>query len=133
LLIGELHTGSGLLLLGAIAVMISALVMMFKQGFLFNPVNWWLVSLLIVIFTALIIFSLWRIIKTYRQQPATGKEDLKGKPATVKQTLDPEGMVMCQGELWNAISTSGRIDSGETVIIEKVEGLTLYVVRKPRS
>lgn len=131
--IGELHTGSGLLLLAATAILIFDGVLMFNQGVIFHPINWWLVIPLLILSIGLVAFSIWRIIVSYRRQPATGKEDLKGKTAIVKQTLNPVGMVFYQGELWNAISNSGKIESGEEVVIEAVNGLNLYVVRKPKS
>ena len=59
--------------------------------------------------------------------------DLKGKTAIVKETLNPKGTVFYQGELWNAESKSGKIETGEEVIIENVDGLMLNVVRKQKS
>jgi membrane-bound ClpP family serine protease len=132
LFIGELHTGSGLLLLAATAILIFDMVLMYNQGVIFHPMNWWVVVPLIILFLAFITFSIWRIIVSHQRQPTTGKEDLKGKTVIVKQTLDPVGMVLYEGELWNAISNSGKIESGEEVTIERVDGMNLYVVRKPK-
>jgi membrane-bound serine protease (ClpP class) len=87
---------------------------------------------LIIVFTGLMIFSILRIIKTYHRQPASGKEDMKGKTAVVREPLNPQGTVFYQGELWNAASNSGKIKSGEEVLIENVKGLMLYVVRKQK-
>ena len=44
----------------------------------------------------------------------------------------PEGTVFFQGEYWNAVSRSGRIEPGEEVVIEQIEGLKLYVIKKPQ-
>jgi membrane-bound serine protease (ClpP class) len=62
----------------------------------------------------------------------TGKEDLMGKTAIVKEALRPEGTVFYDGELWNAVSKSGHIEPGEEVIIENVNKLTLTVAKKPQ-
>ncbi len=50
--------------------------------------------------------------------------DSKGKVAS---PLDPEGMVKIKGELWIAKSISGRMDTGEEVVVVGQEGLKLIV------
>ena len=50
--------------------------------------NWWLLSIVIVLAIALIVFIILRVLDTYQHQPTTGKEDLKGKTAVVRETLD---------------------------------------------
>ncbi len=96
-------------------------------------VDWWVVAVVIVLIIAFVTFAVLRIIATYRHQATTGKEDLMGKIAEVKETLNPEGIVLYQGDLWNAISDSGRIESGEEVIITKVDGLRLSVTKKAKE
>ena len=39
------------------------------------------------------------------------------------------GVVRINGELWSARSLAGAVDLGERVVVEKVEGLKLYVRR----
>jgi len=73
------------------------------------------------------------IVKTYRRQATTGKEELTGKIAQVQEKLDPEGTVSYLGEIWNAVSDSGVITSGEEVIITKVNGLKLTVSKKTKE
>jgi len=55
---------------------------------------------------------------------------LVGKTAEVKVALEPRGIVFVEGEQWTAISESGRVESGEEVIISRVDGLKLYVTKK---
>jgi membrane-bound serine protease (ClpP class) len=46
----------------------------------------------------------------------------------VRQTLDPEGFVFVNGELWRARSSNGPIHAGESVRVERVDdGLVLEV------
>jgi membrane-bound serine protease (ClpP class) len=92
--------------------------------------NWWLVGVIILVLVAVIAFVLSRIISTYQRQAATGKEDLIGKEALVKEALSPEGTVLFQGELWNALSESGNIEVGEEVLISRIDGLKLIVTKK---
>jgi membrane-bound serine protease (ClpP class) len=94
-----------------------------------SGLDWGILGLVIVLIIAFVTFIVLRTVTTYRRQATTGKEDLIGKIAEVKETLDPEGMILYQGDLWNAISESGRIESGEEVVITKVEGLMLRVTK----
>jgi membrane protein implicated in regulation of membrane protease activity len=94
------------------------------------PVDWWLVGVIAVIVIAVVVLIVFRTINTYHSQVTTGKEDLIGKSAIVKEKLDPEGTVTYKGDLWTAVSKSGSIESGEEVVISKVEGLKLIVTKK---
>jgi membrane-bound serine protease (ClpP class) len=67
--------------------------------------------------------------RAQRRGVTTGIEEMPGKTAVVKETLDPEGMVLFEGELWKAVSLEGRIDAGELVNIQAVNGLTLCVIK----
>lgn len=132
LVIGELHTGSSILVVWGLVSLICGVAILVTNGTIFISINWGWIILLIVIFIGLIIFTVWRIMVIYRRQPTTGKEDLKGKTAIVKVTLNPKGTVFFQGELWNALSSSGKIETGEEVIIKNVDALMLNVERKPK-
>ena len=89
----------------------------------------WLIGLAVVtvIFT---IFVVNRAIRAHQQQVSAGKEDLIGKTAVVDATLDPKGVVFIEGERWMATSDKGTVESGEEVIVTKVDGLKLRVTKK---
>jgi membrane-bound serine protease (ClpP class) len=96
-------------------------------------IEWWLIALIIIIVGGFIIFAVLRIVDSYRHQATTGREDLKGKTVEVRETIDPEGTVFYEGELWRAVSDSGKIEAGEEVVITKVEGLKLTVTKKTKE
>ena len=128
LLIAELHApGLGLLLIFGVISLITGFALLFVGGPLVIEVNWWVISLLIILILAMLGYAIWRIIVTYRRQATTGKEDILGKKAVVKEILNPEGTILFQGELWTAVSESGAIQPGEEVKVTKVEGLKLWV------
>jgi len=85
------------------------------------------VAICIIAFVALVIN---RGIRAHRRQASAGREDLVGKTAEVKIALEPKGVVSIQGERWTAISETGRVEPEEEVIITKVNGLRLYVIKK---
>lgn len=91
-------------------------------------ISWgWLIAFIVIIILALVGVAVYLTLRTYKQQTTTGSEELIGKTAEVRETLNPEGTVFYMGELWNAVSISGTINTGKEVIIIKVEGLKLFV------
>jgi membrane protein implicated in regulation of membrane protease activity len=63
-----------------------------------------------------------------RRRPAVGVETLVGATGTVVLPCRPIGQVRVGGELWGAECEEGA-DVGETVRVERVDGLTLVVRR----
>ena len=130
LFITEVFTTSfGLLTGGGIIALVFGALILFKGGPLFQ-VDPWLIAILTIVIVLIFVLVISRIIRAHHRQAYTGKEELVGKTAIVKVALNPEGMVLFKGERWAAISETGPIKPGETVIIIKVDGLTLYVTKK---
>jgi membrane-bound ClpP family serine protease len=90
----------------------------------------WLIALVIIVTIALTVFVVWLSIRAHRHQALAGREELIGKTAEVLTVMEPKGTVFIQGERWTAISESDRIEPGEEVIITKVNGLKMWVIRK---
>ncbi|MFH0768809.1 MAG: nodulation protein NfeD [Chloroflexota bacterium] len=129
--IAELFTHSfGLLTAGGITSLVLGSLILFKGGPLFQ-INPWLIATITVIIAGFFAFVVSRVIRAHRRQATTGWEELIGKTAVVKVALAPEGMVFFKGERWAAVSETGRMELGEEVIITKVDGLKLYVKKKP--
>jgi membrane-bound serine protease (ClpP class) len=63
----------------------------------------------------------------------TGSEELIGSVAGVRATLDPEGQVWVGGALWRArlAGAEGAARTGDRVVVEAVDGLTLVVSPEP--
>lgn len=68
--------------------------------------------------------------RALRRKPVHGLTAMLGSEGKVVSPLVPEGMVRVKGELWQAKSLSGRIDTGEKVIVVGQEGLTLTVHKR---
>ncbi len=131
LVIGEFFTGSYLLIgMGGFFVIFGIIFIATASSNWF-PINWWLITLILILLAGVMTFAVYRIRRTYHRQVATGAEDLIGKIAEVKEPLQPEGTVMYDGELWAARSVSGNLATGEHVVIKKVEHLTLLVEKAP--
>jgi membrane protein implicated in regulation of membrane protease activity len=59
-------------------------------------------------------------------------EAMVGCLGKAKTCLDPNGIVQVSGELWKA-TTDSIIESGEDVIVQGIEGLTLFVTPRERG
>lgn len=90
----------------------------------------WAIALLSVIVVTFIAFVVHRAIRVHRHRISAGREDLVGKTAEVRTTLEPRGTVFIQGERWTAVSEEGRVEPGEEVTVTQVNNLVLSVVRK---
>ena len=90
----------------------------------------WMIAILIIVVVIFLAITIIWGIRAHRGKVSAGREDLVGKIAEVKIALEPKGIVMVEGERWTAISESGRLESGEEVIISRVDSLKLYVTRK---
>jgi len=66
--------------------------------------------------------------RAYRSQPRLGMEGIVGETGRVRKAIDPEGLVFVHGEYWRAVSTE-KIEEGEEVEVESVQGLVLRVRR----
>ena len=131
LFIAEVFTTTfGLFTAGGITALVLGSLILFPGGGAMFQVDPWLIATVVIGITAFFAFVIHRAIRAHRRQASTGKEELVGKTALVKVALEPEGTVFLKGERWTAISESGRVKPGETVIITKVDGLTLYVTKK---
>ena len=133
LFIAEIFTTSfGLFTAGGITSLVLGSLILFKGGPLFQ-VNPWLIASIAVIIAGLLALVINRVVKVHRRQAFTGREELKGKTAMVKATLNPEGVVLFKGERWTAVSESGPVEPGETVTITGVDSLKLYVTRQEQT
>lgn len=67
-------------------------------------------------------------LKAQKAKIATGKEAMIGAVAQTLELLAPAGRVLYQGEVWNAVATTGSvINKGEKVLVKEIRNLTLYV------
>jgi len=131
LFIGEALTATfGLFIAGGIVALVLGSLILFPGQPAMFQVDPWLIAIVVILVTGIVAFVMQRVIQAHRSQAKTGREELVGKTAVVKQDLDPEGMVFFKGERWEAVADKGRIKAGEEVIITKVDGLILQVTKK---
>jgi membrane-bound serine protease (ClpP class) len=71
-------------------------------------------------------------LRARRGKVVTGAQGLLGEIGTARTPLTPEGKVFIHGELWDAVA-SGNIDTGQAVVVRRIDGLRLQVEPAPAA
>jgi membrane protein implicated in regulation of membrane protease activity len=102
-------------------------------AFLNLPLAWQILLFLIVSSILLIFTRPVAVDKLKIGKIKTNVESLVGQPGWVIKDISPEekGQAKVAGQIWTAAAADGgSIAEDEKVIIEKIEGVTLYVRRE---
>jgi len=82
----------------------------------------------VAVLAAFFLFAAWAVWRSVKRRPVSGRDALVGSRVLAVSDLSPQGSVICHGEIWLArVPGDGRLASGETGVVESVEGLTLVV------
>lgn len=134
LFIGEvISSTTGIFTAGGIVALIAGSLMLFQGAPEFFQIDPWLIAVVVIMVAGFMTLLVHGTIRAHRKQAFFGREELTGKTAIARTDLKPEGFVFYKGERWSAISESGEIKAGEPVEITRMDGLTLYVVKKVQS
>jgi membrane protein implicated in regulation of membrane protease activity len=76
--------------------------------------------------------ALWNRTVRRRRVQAGATATLVGATAAVVTPCRPDGHVRVEGETWSAHCPEGA-DAGETVVVTRVDDLTLLVERRPEA
>ncbi|HUT97396.1 MAG TPA: NfeD family protein [Dehalococcoidales bacterium] len=90
----------------------------------------WLIIIIAICGAALLALVVQLVVRAHQRKVSVGREEMVGVTAEVETVLDPKGIVLIEGERWAAISEKGRVKIGEEVIVTRVDGLKLWVVKK---
>lgn len=111
--------------------MVSNLRNSLAQGFSgLAEIEPWVIVLVAIAAAAFIAVSIIYGIRAHRRPALFGVNDFIAKTGEVKKVLNPEGVVLIEGELWAATSEGGEIQPGEKVVVTKVDSLKLWVLKK---
>ena len=127
-----LSTGGVLAALGALGLIAGGILALDSDSSSADYVGPALIALGVLSLVAFY-FITRKVIEAHEEPPRTGAEELVGATAEARGALDPEGQVWIEGALWNArvAGSAGRVELGDRVRVEAVEGLTLVVSAKP--
>ncbi|HMH34291.1 MAG TPA: NfeD family protein, partial [Puia sp.] len=119
----------GMLAIGGITGLLIGSLMLIRPG---SDLEVMRISRTLIISTVAVtagffLFVIGMGIKAQRRNPVTGIEAMMDETAIAFDILNPSGRVSIHGEIWNAISISGKINVGEKLRVKEVKNLTLYV------
>jgi membrane-bound serine protease (ClpP class) len=69
-------------------------------------------------------------VRALKKQPVAGMASMVGTVGHVETALTPEGMIKIDGELWEARSVEGSIETDAEVTVVSRDNLKLAVRRK---
>ncbi len=134
LLIGELllSTGGVLAALGALGLIAGGVLALESDSSAADYVGPALIALGVISLVAFY-FVTRKVIEAHEGPARSGSEELVGSIAEARSTIDPEGQVWAAGTNWSAriANGAGRIELGDRVRVDAVEGLTLVVRPEP--
>jgi membrane-bound serine protease (ClpP class) len=129
--VAEIFTPTfGILTAGGIISLIAGSFLLFVNNPPSLRLNIGLIIVVVILVAAFFVFVVGMVVRGQRRKVETGEEGMLGRSAVVKTKLSPRGMVLVEGELWNAILEDGVAEEGEEVTVKKVDGLRLIVAKK---
>ena len=125
----------GMLAIGGTASVLLGSMILFRESPLQNFVSlsWSVIFSVTAVSALFFLFLITMGLRAQKAKPTLGENTLLGKTAVALTNIDVSGQVELMGEIWNAISLSGKINQNEKVIIKEIKGLTLYVQPVNRS
>jgi membrane-bound serine protease (ClpP class) len=114
-----------LTLVGLVAFVVGSVLLLPRvPGYKISPLAIGTVTLL----WGLMLGTVVRLVLRARRQPVlTGIERVTGRVGVAKTDIAPRGVVLVNGEDWDARADASPIARGERVTVVSVEGLTLHV------
>ena len=125
-------TAHGILAVGgAIAFVFGSMLLINAPDAPFLQISVYAVVAVPVVFLGFFLFVVAAILRSRRRRVVTGREGLIGASGVVRRQVESgrSGIVLVQGELWQANVASGLLNVGERVVVESMDGLHLTVRR----
>jgi len=135
LLIVEIKVVShGILTIGGVISMVLGSIMLYDVPDSSLSISWFVIIPTVGTTAGLVIFAVSAGLRALYRPSTTGPAGMVGQTGVVKTALDPEGHVLVDGELWQAVAADGPVPAGERVQVLSVDGLTLKVSKSaPRA
>ena len=118
----------GVLAIGGIISLLLGSMMLIRTGSGdIGRISWAVIISSVAVTSLFFLFVIGMGIKAQRLKPVTGAATLIGKTGEAKELLNPSGMVLVNGELWQAESVSRTINKGQKIKVISMKGFKLFV------
>lgn len=116
---------------GAVAFVLGSVLLINAPDAPFLHIAPWAIAAVTLVFVGFFTILVATVIRSRRTRAVTGREGMIGARGVVRGEIEigRAGTVMVVGELWRAVAVDRRIGSGESVIVEGIDGLQLTVRR----
>lgn len=130
LFVADLKVAShGILTVGGVIALILGSMMLIRtdSALEFIQISWSVILTCAALSLLFFMFVIGFGLRALQSKPTTGSEGLLGETGEALTQLNPDGRVKVHGEIWNAVSVSGKIPKDARVKIVGLENLTLRV------
>jgi membrane-bound serine protease (ClpP class) len=117
----------GVLTLGGIVALMFGLYLLYNTSDVAVP--WVSIIVCGVVTGAFFAFAVGKAVSIQRRPAVTGMTSMVGLHGVVRKPLQPQGVVLVNGELWDAESESGSLADNEQIVVSRQEGFRLWVRR----
>ena len=133
LLVAEIKIIShGILTIGGVVSMVLGSMMLYDAPETGLRISWLVIIPTVGAMAGLVIAAVSMGLRALYRPASTGAAGMLGQVGVVKRALDPEGQVLIDGELWQAVAEDGPVAAGEMVRVARMDGLRLTVTRSAR-
>src|SRR5688572_11527925 len=113
---------------GTISLLLGSMMLIRSDSSLeFVKISRWVIISATIVTALFFLFVIGVGLKAQRRKVFMGVGGMVGATGVSLNTLDPFGIVKVQGETWNAESLSGKISTGEKVVVKEMKNLKLFV------
>ena len=130
LFVADLKVAShGILTVGGVIALILGSMMLIRtdSALEFIQISWSVILTCAALSLLFFMFIIGFGLRALQSKQTTGSEGLLGETGEALTQLNPGGRVKVHGEIWNAVSVSGKIAKDGRVKIVGIENLTLRV------
>jgi membrane-bound serine protease (ClpP class) len=128
LMIAEIKVVShGVLAIGGIVALALGSLMLFDAPEVGFRVSWWVILPTVGATAVMFLVAVAAGLRALRASSPVGGSALVGQTGVARGALSPEGQVLVQGELWQAVARGAPVAEGARVRVVDANGLTLTV------
>jgi len=121
----KITSHGALTLLGLVAFVFGSILLMpHIPGYSISPIA---IAVVTILWAAMLGMVVRLVLRARRSPVITGIQRVEGSSGVAKTDIAPRGVVLVNGEDWDALADAPPIAKGESVTVVSVHGLTVHV------